>query len=120
MFMRFLTNSEAKNIPSLAELVKFNKKNMSIIIPDRQQPIVNPGSVASRKMGIQLIGMSFQKQDTSFLELNEFFNTRNTAFVLKPQELRFVQTYLPAPKKQDPKLSFAPKVTQAQGMQIKL
>lgn len=120
MFMRFLTNSEARNIPSLAELVKFNKKNMSIIIPDRQQPIVNPGSVASRKMGIQLIGMSFQKQDTSFLELNEFFNTRNTAFVLKPKELRFVQTYLPAPKKQDPKLSFAPKVTQAQGMQIKL
>ena len=118
MFMRYLTNDHMRNVPSLAELIKYNKKNMSIVIPDRQADTPNPGSVASRKMGIQLAAMQYQKNDTSLQEMREFFNRASSAFVLKPENLRFVQKYIPAPKKQDPKLSFATRSKHAQGMKF--
>lgn len=116
MFMRYLTNDKMRNVPSLAELVKYNKKNMTIVIPDRQESSPNPGSIASRKMGIQLTAMQYQKNDTSLQEMRQFFDRANTAFVLKPEELRYIEKYIPAPKKQDPKLSFATRTNQVQGM----
>ena len=103
MFMRFLTNEKMRNVPSLAELVKYNKKNMSIVVPDRQDDAPNPGSVASRKMGIQMTALQYQKNDTSLQEMR-VFNRANTV-VLKPEKLRYIQRYIPPPKKQDPKLS---------------
>jgi hypothetical protein len=118
MFMRFLTNDKMRNVPSLAELIKYNKKNMTIVVPDRQDGAPNPGSVASRKMGIQLTALQYQKNDTSLQEMRQFFNRANTAFVLKPEELRYVQRYIPPPKKQDPKLSFATRNNHAQGMKF--
>jgi hypothetical protein len=118
MFMRYLTNTQVRNVPSVAELIKYNKQNMSIVIPDRELDSPNPGSVASRKMGIQLAAMQYQKNDTSLQEIREFFNRANTAFVLKPENLRFVQKYIAAPKKQDPKLSFSTRSAHAQGMKF--
>ena len=115
-FMRLYTNDKIRNVHSMAEQIKYDKKNMTIVIPDNSVKPVNPSGFACRKMGIQLIGMAYQKQDTSFLEMEEFFNKNNTAFVLKPQELRFVQKYIPPPKKQDKRLSFASKPAQAQGL----
>jgi hypothetical protein len=118
MFMRYLTNTQVRNVPSVEELIKYNKQNMSIVIPDRELDSPNPGSVASRKMGIQLAAMQYQKNDTSLQEIREFFNRANTAFVLKPENLRFVQKYIAAPKKQDPKLSFSTRSAHAQGMKF--
>ena len=107
-----------RNVPSLAELVKYNKKNMTIVVPDRQDDAPNPGSVASRKMGIQMTALQYQKNDTSLQEMREFFNRENTAFVLKPEKLRYIQRYIPPPKKQDPKLSFATRNKKAQGLKF--
>ena len=118
MFMRFLTNDKMRNVPSLAELIKYNKKNMTIVVPDRQDGAPNPGSVASRKMGIQMTALQYQKNDTSLQEMREFFNRANTAFVLKPEKLRYIQRYIPPPKKQDPKLSFATRNKKAQGLKF--
>ena len=120
MFMRYLTNEKMRNVPSLAELIKYNKKNMTIVVPDRQDGAPNPGSVASRKMGIQMTALQYQKDDTSLQEMRQFFNRANTAFVLKPEELRYVQRYIPPPKKQDPKLSFATRNNHAQGMKFNI
>jgi len=118
MFMRYLTNDKMRNVSSLADLIKYNKKNMTIVVPDRQDGAPNPGSVASRKMGIQLSALQYQKNDTSLQEMRQFFNRANTAFVLKPEELRYVQRYIHPPKKQDPKLSFATRNNHAQGMKF--
>jgi hypothetical protein len=115
-FMRLYTNDQIRNVHSMAEQIKYDKKNMTIVIPDPSAKPINPSGFACRKMGIQLIGMAYQKQDTSFLEMEEFFNKNNTAFVLKPPELRFFQKYIPKPKKQDKRLSFASKPAQAQGL----
>jgi len=120
IFMREMTTTEMRNVPSMAETIQYNKKNMSIVTSDRTELPTNPGGVASRKMGVQCIGMSYQNQDTSFLELDEFFNSNNSAFVLKPADLRYVQNYISAPKKQDPKLSFATKTSHAQGLSFQM
>ena len=120
MFMRYYTNDQVRNIPSLEELIKYDKKNMSIVVPDRRSDPPNPGSVATRKMGVQLTAMQYFMNDTSLQEMREFFNRQNTAFVLKPENLRFVQKYIPAPKKQNPKLSFATKTGSAQGIKFNI
>jgi|UniRef100_A0A6C0IL51 hypothetical protein len=120
MFMRYYTNDQIRNVPSAEEQVKYDKKNMSIVVPDRQSDPPNPGSVATRKMGIQLTAMQYYLNDTSLQEMREFFNRQNTAFVLKPENLRFVQKYIPAPKKQNPKLSFATKTGSAQGIKFNI
>ena len=119
-FMRLFTNSKIRNVHSMAEQIKYDKKNMTVVIPDHSPKPVNPSGFACRKMGIQIIGMAYQTQDTSFFEMEEFFDKNNTAFVLKPPELRFVQKYIPKPKKQDPRLSFSSKPSQAQGLQFKM
>lgn len=120
MFMRYHTNEQLRNVPNLDEFVQYNKRNMTIVIPDRADDASNPGSIASRKMGVQMAAMQYSNNDTSLQEMRDFFNKQNTAFVLKPEELRFVQKYIPAPKKQDPKLSFATKSETAQGLQFNM
>lgn len=120
MFMRYHTNEQLRNVPNLDEFVQYNKRNMTIVIPNRADDASNPGSIASRKMGVQMAGMQYSNNDTSLQEMRDFFNKQNTAFVLKPEELRFIQKYIPAPKKQDPKLSFATKSETAQGLQFSM
>ena len=120
MFMRYHTNEQLRNVPNLDEFVQYNKRNMTIVVPDRADDASNPGSIASRKMGVQMAAMQYSNNDTSLQEMRDFFNKQNTAFVLKPEELRFVQKYIPAPKKQDPKLSFASKTETAQGLQFSM
>lgn len=120
IFMRYYTNDQVRNIPSLEELIKYNKKNMTIVVPDRQNDPSNPGSVSTRKMGVQLTAMQYNNNDTSLQEMRDFFNRQNTAFVLKPEKLRFVQQYIPGPKKQDPKLSFATRTATAQGIKFNI
>jgi len=120
IFMRYHTNEQVRNVPNLEEFIQYNKRNMSIVTPDRVSDTSNPGSIASRKMGVQMTAMQYNNNDTSLQEMRDFFNKQNTAFALKPEELRFVQKYINAPEKQDPKLSFATKTAVAQGLQFKM
>lgn len=107
IFMRMFTADQLRNIPNMQELVTYNKRHMTICLPDATINPPNPSGVAARKMGIQMIAMRFQNQDVVFQEQDAFFDANNSAFVLKPAPLRFIQKYIPAPTKQDPKLSFA-------------
>lgn len=69
-------------------LIEFNKKNMSIVLPNPQINIENPNFNRCREYGCQFIAMSFQKNDSNLKQYNLFFNNNKSAFVLKPQQIR--------------------------------
>ena len=106
IFMRALPYYDVKNTPDLDELIEYNKQNMTIVMPNNGSNPGNPSSMVCREMGCQLVAMVYQNNDVNLEENMEYFNKAGTSFVLKPNNLRYEPVYIPAPKKQDPKLSF--------------
>uniref|UniRef100_A0A6C0H943 PI-PLC Y-box domain-containing protein n=1 Tax=viral metagenome TaxID=1070528 RepID=A0A6C0H943_9ZZZZ len=109
VFMRALRNYDIKNTPDLAELQNFNKKNMTIAMPDKGSNPSNPSGVAARLTGCQMISMRYQLNDVNLQENNKFFNDAGCAFVLKPENLRDIPVTVPAPKQQNPAVSYQPR-----------
>jgi hypothetical protein len=65
-----------------------------------------------REMGCQMLAMRYQKIDANIEENNVFFDTNNSAFVLKPENLRYIPETIPLPPPQNPELSYATRVVQ--------
>ena len=60
-----------------------------------------------REMGCQMSAMRYQKPEETNLEENDiFFDENNSAFVLKPENLRYKPVTIEAPPPQDPKLFY--------------
>ena len=99
VFMRCLRYHDVKYTPDMQELIEFNKKNMTICIPDLSQETDNPSASLAMKYGCQFVGMSFQNFDANMEFYDQSFDDVGTAFILKPEELRFIPTTiaLPAP-----------------------
>ena len=87
-------------------LTDFNKKNMSIVLPDVQTNNANPNFNVAREYGCQFIGMSFQNYDINLQHYNDFFDGNRSAFVLKPKHLRFIPLTIPVPPPQKPEFSY--------------
>ena len=104
-FMRSLQFQEVKFTQDLM-LKSFNKKNMSIVLPDWSAHDTNPNFNIARQYGCQMIGMSFQNFDGNLEHYNAFFDGNKTAFVLKPEELRFVPLTIKVPPKSPPAYSY--------------
>ena len=113
VFMRSLTESEVKYTPDFNELKRYNKKNMTIELPDVSVNDKNPSAALGMKYGVQMIGMCYQNYDSKLEFYEEFFATAGYAFVLKPEALRYVEVTIAAPVKQNPELSYAPRVTKS-------
>jgi len=113
VFMRSLTESEVKYTPDFNELKQYNKKNMTIELPDTSAVDKNPSAALGMKYGVQMIGMCYQNYDANLQFYEEFFATAGHAFVLKPETLRYVEVTIAEPVKQNPELSYAPRVTQS-------
>lgn len=110
ILMRQLTQNEVVNNPNTNELIEYNRKHMTICIPNAMEiSPPNPSSVLCRNLGIQMVAVRYQETDVNFEEQTLFFNKENHAFVLKPAKFRYIQKCIPIPKKQNPALSFAPK-----------
>jgi hypothetical protein len=109
MFMRKLHYYDIKYSPDIAELQDYNKQNMTIAIPDNEINPENPSSIVVRETGCQMIAMRYQYTDNYLDEMIDFFNNKGSAFVLKPERLRYTAKYLTPPIKQDPALSYQPK-----------
>jgi len=110
ILMRQLTQNEVVNNPNTNELIEYNRRQMTICIPNEMElSPPNPSSVLCRNLGIQMVAVRYQETDVNFEEQTLYFNKENHAFVLKPAKFRYIQKCIPIPKKQDPALSFAPK-----------
>jgi hypothetical protein len=110
VFMRAIRFNDVKNTPDMQELIEFNKKKMSIVLPDLSSSSKNPSAILSLNYGCQMVGLSLQSYDPSLEYYNEMFDKAGTAFVLKPKELRHIPVTIPAPPPPDPKLSYKNRV----------
>jgi hypothetical protein len=113
VFMRALHYYDIKYTPDMNELTDFNKQNMTIGMPDKGSNPDNPSSIVMREMGVQLLGMRYQKIDTNIEENNIFFDENGYAFVLKPANLRYIPITIPLPPPQNPELSYATRTVQS-------
>jgi len=106
IFMRALTYYNVKNTPDIVELQEYNKKNMTIAIPDTGASPPNPSGLLVRESGCQMIAQRFQLDDVYLQENNQFFDQAGYAFALKPENLRYVPITVPTPPPADPALSY--------------
>ena len=107
IFMRALHYYDIINAPDMVELIGYNKLNMTIGMPDKGSNPDNPSSITMRTYGVQLLAMRYQVVDTNLEENDMFFNDAGSAFVLKPEKLRYVPETIPDPPPQNPEVSFA-------------
>jgi hypothetical protein len=106
-FLKEMTQSSFKNIPSLDELIEYNKRNITIILPDYTNP-QNSVLQAYQNAGCQIVAMMVWKNNSYLKSHNEFFtNQYKSAFVLKPEKYRYIPVLVDAPKPQDPANSYA-------------
>lgn len=81
--IRCLHASDIEYMQDNNELSKFNKKGMTIAMPDKGADPPNPNSIIMRENGCQFLAMRYQLADVHLQENEEFFNSKGFAFVLK-------------------------------------
>lgn len=97
-FMRALQfTAGVKNTPDMNELINFNKKHMTICLPDLNKNPINSSAPLAFSYGCQMVAMCFQNNDSNLIFYNEEFNKANTAFILKPAELRYIPVTVDIP-----------------------
>lgn len=106
-FMRKLRFYDIQYNPNIDELTYFNKKAMSIVLPDLSADDANFASGLPMTYGCQLIAMNFQNFDSNMELYDLLFDENGSAFKLKPANLRFVPETIKNPEPQDPTLSYA-------------
>ena len=106
IFMRAYDYYNVRNNPDTQELLEYNRKNMTIVIPDKGGNPSNPSSILCRAYGCQMVAMRYQYVDNFLIENNEFFNTSRYAFSLKPENLRYNVVTIPEPTPQNPDYSY--------------
>ena len=107
IFMRKYDYYDVKNSPDINELQEYNKKNMSIVIPDKGSNPPNPSGILCREAGCQMIGIRYQYVDSFLAENNNFFNNCAYAFCLKPARLRYQEVTIAEPTPQKSEYSYA-------------
>jgi len=106
VFMRAYDYYGIKNNPDTQELTEFNKKDMTIVLPDKGVNPANPSGYLCRTYGCQMIAMRYQFVDNLLIENNLFFDRCGYAFCLKPSDLRYKPITIPTPTQQNPEYSY--------------
>jgi hypothetical protein len=107
LFMRALHYYDIAYTPDINEIIEFNKKCMTLGMPDKGTNPANPSSIVLRETGTQMIAMRYQLFDTNLEENNLMFDLAGYAFVLKPESLRYIIVTIDKPPEQNPALSYA-------------
>jgi hypothetical protein len=106
VFMRAYPYYDVKNTPDINELQEYNKKCMTIVFPDNGINPSNPSGVLCRECGCQMVAMRYQSVDNLLEENAVFFDEAGSAFVLKPENLRYKEVTIPDPTPQNPEYSY--------------
>jgi hypothetical protein len=107
IFMRALNYYDIAYSPDMNELIEYNKKCMTIGLPDKGANPDNPSGIVLRETGTQMLAMRYQLFDANLQESDMMFDLAGYAFVLKPEALRYVIVTIPTPPAQNPDLSYA-------------
>jgi hypothetical protein len=109
IFMRALNYYDIAYSPDMNELIEYNKKCMTIGMPDKGANPDNPSGIVLRETGTQMLAMRYQLFDANLQESDMMFDIAGYAFVLKPESLRYVIVTVDAPPPQNPDVSYATK-----------
>jgi hypothetical protein len=107
VFMRALHYYDIAYSPDINELIQFNKTGMTIGLPDKGSDPKNPSGVVLRETGTQMIAMRYQLFDANLQESDMIFDMNNSAFVLKPENLRAQVVTIATPPLPNPDVSYA-------------
>jgi len=110
LFLEKKTFTEVKNIGNPQLFKEHNKKYMCIVLPERGARPENKTAIpAMDSWGCQLVAMCFQTsaQDDKLEVYEDKFKSVGYAFVLKPEELRYVPIKIAPPKPVNPAYSYA-------------
>ena len=107
IFMRASNYYNVKNNPDINELTEYNKRGMTIVLPDTGVNPSNPSGYVCRASGCQMVAMRYQMVDNFLAENTVFFDTCTYAFCLKPLNLRYTPVTIDAPTPQNPDYSYA-------------
>ena len=86
-----------------------NKKFLGFSQPDFSKVTENPPAAIHHSFGFQFAMMNFSYLDANMIYYLDFFSKKGSAFVLKPNHLRYFERKIKPPKPQDPKLSYGPR-----------
>jgi hypothetical protein len=106
IFLRCSRYYDVKFTPDSNELIEYNKKCMTLCIPDLSAFDANISSALAFKYGCQWVGMSFQNFDTNMEYYDLFFDEIGSSFALKPEYLRYIPVTIPEPTPQKPENSY--------------
>ena len=106
VFMRALRDNDVTYNPDFQELTEFNRKNITLTMPNLSPDSKNVNAAVHMSYGCQYVCMSMQTKDDNLEFYNNLFEEKGKAFILKPEKLRFVQKLMEAPQAQDPNLSY--------------
>lgn len=110
IFMRkFRYSYEIKFAQDTSEIIEYNKKNMSICLPDLKSKPENYNVSIPMKYGCQMVALSFQNYDDNMKFYEKYFNGIGYSFSLKPDHLRHKPLTFTVPPRADKKLSYETK-----------
>ena len=105
--MRALNYYDIAYTPDMNELIEYNRRCMTIGMPDKGANPDNPSGIVLRETGTQMLAMRYQLFDNNLEESDMTFDLAGYAFVLKPESLRYVPVIIPDPVPQNPDVSYA-------------
>lgn len=98
-FLKESTQSDFKNAPGLEDLIEYNKRNMTVILPDYGEP-ENSILEVYQNAGCQIVATMIWRTGSYLDENTEYFSKYQRSFVLKPKQFRYIPETIQAPKEQ--------------------
>jgi hypothetical protein len=105
--LRRLTYTEAAMTHDADELTTFNKKGITMVVPDGSTSLENSNPQVLFTYGCQWVMMNYGSLDKAMAVYTGHFAA--SSVLLKPEQLRFQPTTYKKPNPQDPSRSFQPK-----------
>jgi len=117
LFLSKYTYFGVKNIGDPQAFKDANKKNMCLVVPDKSGRPINEGHNGPYTWGCQIATMCFQEEarDEKLKAYEDKFASVGYAFILKPEDLRYVPITIAPPAPPDPKSSMEARPTEAAG-----
>lgn len=117
LFLSKYTYFGVKNIGDPQAFKDANKKNMCLVVPDKSGRPLNEGHNGPYTWGCQIATMCFQEEarDEKLKAYEDKFASVGYAFILKPEDLRYVPITIAPPAPPDPKSSMEARPTEAAG-----
>lgn len=117
LFLSKYTYFGVKNVGDPQAFKDANKKNMCLVVPDKGGRPFNDGHNGPFTWGCQIATMCFQEEarDEKLKAYEDKFASVGYAFILKPEELRYVPITIAPPAPPNPKASMEARPAEAAG-----